>query len=246
MKSPKMYLSCVLVAGTISWLAVTPAAAGQRAEQIQQQVEAALEDRDFRRVEISVSGSEVTLSGTIPHLFAKNDAIERTLQVEGVETVASELQFPAEEEDTDIAEEVGKAISRYAYFTLWDYVQGRVNGGVVTLQGSVTSVRDKKRELYETIAKIRGVQDYVDQIEVQSPAVGDERLRQAIGRRLASNQHFERTVTMRSPPYHIVVDRSSVTLLGYVQNRIEYQEMEQIIRSTQGVIQVDNQLQILR
>lgn len=246
MKSLNVYLSCVLVAGALSWLAVAPAAAGQRAEQIQQEVEESLEDRDFRRVEISVSGSEVTLSGTIPHLFAKNDAIERVLEVEGVETVASELQFPAEEEDTDIAEEVGKAISRYAYFTLWDYVQGRVNGGVVTLQGSVTPVRDKKGELYETIAKIRGVQDYVDQITVQSTAAGDERLRQTIGRRLASNQHFERTVTMRSPPYHIVVDRSSVTLLGYVQTQIEYQQMEQIIRATQGVIHVDNQLQVLR
>ena len=180
------------------------------------------------------------------HLLAKNDAIRRALEIDGIETVASELQLPEEEEDTELAQEVGKAISRYPHFTIWDYVDGRINQGVVTLHGSVTPLRDKKRELYETIAKIRGVQDYVDEIEVQSSSSGDERLRRNIGRNLAMNQHFERTMSMRNPPYHIIVNRSSVVLVGYVQTQIEYREMERIVRMTQGVLKVDNQLQTLR
>ena len=239
-------LQTVVVAGAVVWLAVVPTGAEQQTQQIQQEVERALRGGDFDRVTISVAGDEVTLSGNVPHLLAKNEAIEKTLEVVGVETVASELELPVEEEDSDVAEEVVKAIRRYAHFTLWDYVDGEVNDGVVTLYGSVTPVRDKKRELYETIAKIRGVQDYVDQIEVQSSSSGDERLRRGLSRALTSSHHFERTVRMPNPPYHIVVNRSSVTLVGYVQTQIEYREMERIVRQMQGVLNVDNRLQVLR
>ena len=246
MKALNAYLFCILAAGAVTWLAVAPVGAEQQAPQIQREVDRSLRGGDFERIEVSVTGSEVTLSGTVPHLLAKNEAIERTLEVAGVETVASELQLPIEEEDTDVAGEVVKAISRYAHFTIWDDIDGDINQGVVTLHGSVTPDRDKKRELYETIAKIRGVQDYIDEIEVQSTSIGDERLRGVIGRSLASSQHFERTVGMRHPPYHIVINRSSVTMRGYVQSEIEYREMERIIRQTQGILNVDNQLQIRR
>ena len=249
MKSSRTSSSLVplFLVGVMVWLTVTPVGAEQNASnKIQQEVEHALRGDDYERVTVSVIGSEVTLSGRVSHLLAKNDAIRRALEIDGIETVASELQLPEEEEDTELAQEVGKAISRYPHFTIWDYVDGRINQGVVTLHGSVTPLRDKKRELYETIAKIRGVQDYVDEIEVQSSSSGDERLRRNIGRNLAMNQHFERTMSMRNPPYHIIVNRSSVALVGYVQTQIEYREMERIVRMTQGVLKVDNQLQTLR
>ena len=249
MKSSRTSSSLVplFLVGAMVWLTVTPVSAEQNASnKIQQEVEHALRGDDYERVTVSVIGSEVTLSGRFSHLLAKNDAIRRALEIDGIETVASELQLPEEEEDTELAQEVGKAISRYPHFTIWDYVDGRINQGVVTLHGSVTPLRDKKRELYETIAKIRGVQDYVAEIEVQSSSSGDERLRRNIGRNLAMNQHFERTMSMRNPPYHIIVNRSSVVLVGYVQTQIEYREMERIVRMTQGVLKVDNQLQTLR
>lgn len=244
MKALNVYVSCVLAAGAVTWWAVAPVEAEQPAAQIQQEVERSIRGGDFERIEVSVAGSEVTLSGTVPHLFAKNEAIQRALEVAGVETVASELQLPIEEEDADVAAEVIKAINRYAHFTIWDDIDGRIDQGVVTLHGSVTPNRDKKGELYETIAKIRGVQDYIDEIEVQSTSSGDQRLRRVIGRSLASSQHFERTIRMRHPPYHIVVNRSSVTMRGFVQSEIEYREMERIIRQTNGILNVDNQLQI--
>lgn len=239
-------LQTALVAGAIVCLAVVPTGAEQQTQQIQQEVERALRGDDNDRITVSVAGSEVTLSGRVPHLLAKNEAIEKTLEIDGVETVASELELPVEEEDSDVAEDVVRAINRYSQYTIWDYIDGGVNNGVVTLYGSVTPVRDKKRELYEAIAKIRGVQDYIDQIEVQSSSLADQRLRDSIGRALTSSQHFERTVRMPNPPYHIVVNRSSVTMIGYVQTQIEYREMERIIRQTQGVLNVDNRLETLR
>ena len=114
MKALNVYLSCILAAGAVTWWAVAPVGAEQQAAQIQQEVGRSLRGGDFERIEVSVVGSEVTLSGTVPHLLAKNEAIERALEVDGVETVASELQLPVEEEDADVAAEVIKAINRYA------------------------------------------------------------------------------------------------------------------------------------
>ena len=220
--------------------------AGQAVSQIRQDVEQSLrDDDDLRRIAVSIAGDEVTLGGSVPHLLAKNRAIERALDIDGVETVVNELTLPEEEDDSELAERVGKAINRYVNYTIWDYIDGVVEGGVVRLFGSVTPDYDKKGDLYKAVAKIRGVQDYVDDIEIQSASITDERLRAVISRRLASSMHFERTARMRTPPFHIVVNNSIVTLIGYVQSEIEYREMEQLIRFTQGVLRVDNQLQVI-
>ena len=247
MRSIDTILLRAVVTVALAQTMTLPALAGQAASQIEREVERTLgDDQDLRQIDVSVAGSEVTLGGDVPHLLAKNRAIERTLGVDGVETVVSELTLPEEEEDGALAKQVEQAVNRYAHYTIWDHIDGRINDGVVTLFGSVTPDRDKKGDLYERIAKIKGVQDYDDQIEIQSVSSEDARLRAVIGRRLVSNMHFERTATMRTPPFHIVVNRGSVTLIGYVQTQIEYQEMEQVVRFTQGVLQVDNQLQIIR
>ena len=237
----------LLLTFMVTILLLVPAKANQAtAEQIVAQVEQSLEgENDLDRIEVSVVGSEVILSGRVPHLLAKNRAIEFALQIEGVETVASELELPVEEQDSDLAERVIKSINRYPYYTIWDYIDGNINNGVVTLSGSVTPDRDKKKELYERIAEIRGVQDYIDRIEIQSVSQEDQRLRNVIGRRLSSSEHFQRTINMRIPPYHIIINRGIVTLVGYVQSQVENHEMERIIRQAQGVLRVNNRLQVI-
>ena len=51
---------------------------------------------------------------------------------------------------------------------------------------------------------------------------------------------------MSNPPFHIVVDNSVVTLVGYVQSAIEFHEIQRIVAQTQGIIRVENQLQTAR
>ena len=50
----------------------------------------------------------MTLSGTVPNLWAKQEAIGRALQVEGVATVASELIITSAESDETLAQDVGR------------------------------------------------------------------------------------------------------------------------------------------
>ena len=68
---------------------VQPVEAGQTAQQLERKIKDSLGGRDLRRIEISVDGSEATLSGQAPHFWAKDQAIKRALDVDGVETVVS-------------------------------------------------------------------------------------------------------------------------------------------------------------
>ena len=226
-------------------LPLTGAEAGQASE-LERQVKDAMDGRDLRRVDVSVEGDEAILSGRVPHFWAKDQAIKRALDVEGIDTVASELELPEAENDNDIAEEVAKAVQRYPHYTMWDHIIGRVNGGTVFLGGWVTPDRQKANELFERVAKIQGVQDVQSEIQTLPPAQSDTRLRTSIQRQLVSNTHFERVARMLNPPFHILIHNGVVTLVGYVQTQAEVIEMQRIVAQTQGVLRVDNQLQKLQ
>ena len=48
---------------------------------------------------------------------------------------------------------------------------------------------------------------------------------------------------MRNPPFHIIVNNSIATLVGYVQGDIERLELQRIVAQTPGVLRVENRLQ---
>ena len=54
--------------------------------------EALRADRDLRGIEVSVQVGEATLTGRVPTVSARRQAIERALQIDGIEAVVSELR----------------------------------------------------------------------------------------------------------------------------------------------------------
>ena len=234
----------VLVLASAGVPARTPA---QSELQITREVERRLTDggelgRALRDVDVSVEGSEVTLSGTVPNLWAKQEAIGRAFQVEGVVTVASELIITSAESDETLAQDVGKAIQNYVYYTVFDYIDGSINNGVVTLIGYVTSPPDKKGDIGERVARVRGVQQLENQIQVLSPSMGDENLRRAIAARVFRHDLFRRFAGSPNPPFHIIVNRSVVTLVGVVRSEVDKLTMQSIVQFTQGILRVENHL----
>lgn len=203
-------------------------------------------ERDLRRIEVIVQGDAVTLTGPVQTFWAKDQALRRTLAVEGVESVVSELEIPVAEDDTDVARDVARAIQRYAHYSVWDHIEGSVNSGVVVLSGSVAPDQDKAGDIFERVAKVNGVQDLRSEIRTLPSSERDQELRRSIGYRVFSSEHFERFASMANPPFHIIVDNSIVTLVGYVQSAIELHEIQRIVAQTQGIIRVENQLQTVR
>ena len=240
-------VAAALSVAVIGATAAAATAAAQSPEQLRQSVERELRgDRALRRLEVSVAGDEVTLTGRVRHFWDKNEALRRAFDVRGVGAVVSEIEVPVQEDLEELVEEVSRAIQRYPHYRIWDYLDGRINNGVVTIVGRVTPERNKAGELFERIAKVRGVQDVQMNVTPLSPSRSDDRLRSAIGRRLFSSEHFQRFASMTNPPFHIIVNNSVVTLVGYVQSQIEFIEMQRIVAQTQGVLRVDNQIQTIR
>ena len=126
---------------------------------------------------------------------------------------------------------------------MWDYVDGSVNQGVVTLIGSVTPDRDKAGELFERVAKIRGVQDVRSSVETQPASSFDADIRSAIGSKLFNSLDFKEYSTRSNPPFHIIVDHSVVRLVGEVRSAVERRRVEQLVGQVQGVLRVVNDLQ---
>ena len=204
-------------------------------------------ERDLRGIEVSLDDEQrVLLTGNLPTLWVKMQAIERALEVSGGREVVSELTLPRAESDEDLAEDVTKAIQNYEYYTVFDYITGRIDNGVVTLDGKVTSIPEKSSDLTERVAKVRGVQDLQNRIETMTPSRSDDNLRFRVAQVIFRHPSFERFAGMINPPFHIIVDNSIVTLIGYVQTQIEMIEIQQLVSQVQGILRVENRLQTVR
>ena len=220
-------------------------AAAQTPGAVLAEVGAALRsERGMGGVDYRVDGTEVTLSGEVPTLWAKTRAIDRVLEIDGVDAVASELTIPAGEDDDAIAQAVGSAIRQYRYNTIWDYVGGRVDDGVVTLNGSVTPDRDKPAELFERVARIPGVQDVVLDIFRQSSSRRDRDLRRIIAERVRRHPVFAQYQLLPDSPFRILVHEGEVLLVGTVRSGVESRVLEQIARQAFESEQVFNRLQV--
>ena len=242
--STRAVLAALLASGGVA-VAVSAPLAAQTPAAVLAEVGAVLRgERDVRGVDYRVEGREVTLSGEVPTLWAKTRAIDRVLEIDGVDAVASELTIPAGEDDDAIAQAVGSAIRQYRYNTIWDYVGGRVDDGVVTLNGSVTPDRDKPAELFERVARIPGVQDVVLDIFRQSSSRRDRDLRRIIAERVRRHPVFSQYQLLPDSPFRILVHEGEVLLVGTVRSGVESRVLEQIARQAFESEQVFNRLQV--
>lgn len=223
-----------------------PAGAGAQASsdaELARSVLQALDRGDeLRAVGVTVAAGEATLAGRVPTLRAKSEAIERALRVEGIERVASELEIPRIEDERRLAQAVVASIVNYPFYTMFDYVHGGVQDGVVMLAGDVTPERDKAGELVDRIARIPGVQDIRSTVETLPVGAGDTRLRRVLAASIFENGFFHRYARLRLPPFHVIVRRGTVTLTGFVRDPVERRVMEQVVRRTFGVTRVVNEL----
>src|SRR4249920_1637391 len=80
-----------------------------------------------------------------------------------------------ERKDLQVANDIAKAVNRYAYFTIFDDVNANVNNGVVTLTGKVT-MPFKSTDLEKRVAKVDGVRSVRNEITVLPVSQFDDEL----------------------------------------------------------------------
>ena len=142
--------------------------------------------------------------------------------------------------DLRVAREVGRAVRQYSQFTIFDDVNGRVEGGIVTLDGKVT-MPYKKSEIERAIARIDGVRELKSAIAVLPVSPYDDALRSRVARAIYGHPSFWNYAAMANPPIHIIVENGHVTLTGVVQSDVD-RMLARSLATGLGELSVKNEL----
>ena len=142
--------------------------------------------------------------------------------------------------DDDIGASVVRSINTYSRFTIFDDVNVRVEGGVVTLRGKVT-MPFKRDEMGKRIGQLDGVRSVRNEIDVLPASIYDDELRRKIARAIYGNSAFWQYAAMVNPPVHIVVENGRVTLTGVVASDVD-RALARSLATGFGELSVSNEL----
>jgi len=236
-----------VIALGLAWC-VPLAGAAQQDTAVRDAVARALSgERDFANVDVSLDADgRVLLFGDVRVLWTKMRAVARALEAAGGQAIASDIRVSRAESDQELADAVVLALRDYEQLTVFDYVSGSVASGVVTLVGKVTPVPDKVAGLTERVARVPGVQDLRNKVEITGPSQSDDELRFRLAQSIFGHPSFRQFAGIPNPPFHVVVDNGIVTLIGYVRSQVEMLELQGIVSSLPGILRIENQLEALQ
>jgi hyperosmotically inducible periplasmic protein len=140
-----------------------------------------------------------------------------------------------------IMKKVQKELVTLPYYGVFDNLAYQVEGDTVTLYGQV--VRPTTRSDAEhRVARIKGVERVVNQIEVLPLSSFDDSIRVRTYRTLFRTGGLYRYAMGANPSIHIVVNRGHVTLEGVVSNEGDKNLAYIAARGVPGVFSVTNNL----
>ncbi len=131
--------------------------------------------------------------------------------------------------------------SSNSFYGMFDYVDGWIDDGVVTLTGYVTH-EYKADQMVELVSRVQGVREIQNQIDVLPTSSFDDQLRASLARHIYGDVLTPHTRI--AAPVHIIVDSLRVTLAGTVFSEVEKRQAEHIARQTVGVLSVQNNLEV--
>jgi hyperosmotically inducible protein len=135
-------------------------------------------------------------------------------------TTVSAADVATDRPNFQIFKDVADQVNRYTRFTVFDDVAANVDNGVVTLTGHVT-MPYKRDDLEKRVAKVTGVAQVQNKINVLPVSMFDDELRFRIARAIYGNSAFWHYAAMANPPIHIIVQNGHVTLTGVVNSNVE-------------------------
>ena len=142
------------------------------------------------------------------------------LAVVGLLTLAAGPAAAQDRRDVRIVDGIVHQVNTYPQFTIFDDVNARVEQGVVTLSGKVT-MPYKKNDIGKRIARIDGVAEVQNNIDVLPVSGFDDQLRRRVARAIYGNPSFWNYAAMANPPIHIIVEHGRVKLTGVVNSNVE-------------------------
>ncbi len=186
----------------------------------------------------------VKLEGKVLSLAAKRRAERLAWQVDDVMGVENKLEVESTmRNDQEVANEVASDIRSHVWFDIFDWVEGKVNNGVVTLTGAVREPW-RKEEFGNIAEDVLGVREVNNQIKVLPTSIYDDELRVRAARLIYGDPRFARYANRSNPPIHIVVENGRITLEGVVNSQVEKQLAGSLVRSGTLSFEVTNNLKV--
>ncbi len=149
---------------------------------------------------------------------------------------------PGPANESKMAQEIRHQLVMLPYYTIFDDLAFRINGGTVTLLGSVT--RPTLKSDAENVTKrVEGVTQVNNQIEVLPLSSMDNRVRLAVYRAIYGDPQIGDRYGHRAlPSIHIIVKNGNVTLEGAVANQGDKNLINIRANGVPGVFKVTNNL----
>lgn len=142
-----------------------------------------------------------------------------------------------------IVREVRHELLMLPYYGVFDNIAFKVQGGTVTLLGSV--VRPSlKSDAENSVKRIEGVDRVDNQIEVLPPSSQDDALRVALFRAIYQYPALQKYELGVQKPIRIIVKSGRVTLEGVVDSEGDKNMVGIRANSVPGIFQVTNNLQV--
>ncbi len=140
-----------------------------------------------------------------------------------------------------VAKQVRHELVTLPYFGVFDNLAYKVEGATVTLYGQVVRPSTRK-DAERRVAKIKGVERVVNNIEVLPLSSFDDSIRVSTYRALARTGGLYRYFLGTNPSIRIIVNRGHLTLEGVVANSGDRDLANIVANGVPGVFSVTNNL----
>jgi hyperosmotically inducible periplasmic protein len=145
--------------------------------------------------------------------------------------------------ETWLTHQVRHELVMLPFYSVFDNLQYKVEGGKVTLLGQVTRPNIKS-DAESAVKHIEGVEAVDDQIQVLPTSFNDDRIRRATFRAIYSYPALQMYALRSVPTIHIIVDNGHVTLEGSVSRESDKDAAGIRANAVPGAFSVTNNLQI--
>ena len=143
-----------------------------------------------------------------------------------------------------LIKEVRHELLLLPYYGVFDWLEYKVQGDAVTLQGQVTRP-SLKSDAENVMKKLESVARVSNQIEVLPVSIGDDRIRRAVYLTLfRQDSPLFRYSLGADPSIHIIVKNGHVTLKGQVDSESDKSVAGIKTNGIGGIFSVTNQLTV--
>ena len=145
--------------------------------------------------------------------------------------------------ESRVAKEVRHELVMLPFYSVFDNLEYKVQGGKVTLMGQV--VRPVlKDDAGNAVKHIEGVESVDNQIQVLPTSPMDDQIRRAEFHAIYSFAGLQRYGEQSVPPIHIIVNNGHVTLEGVVATQADKDSANVVANGVPNVFSVTNNLRI--